>query len=35
MERGDMCQSLIAWFKTLNLTAPHSNLGEKVLRVNF
>uniref|UniRef100_A0A0A1X6Y1 Protein hook n=1 Tax=Zeugodacus cucurbitae TaxID=28588 RepID=A0A0A1X6Y1_ZEUCU len=28
MERGDMCQSLIEWFKTLNLTAPHSNLEE-------
>ncbi|XP_053957392.1 protein hook [Anastrepha ludens] len=28
MEKGDMCQSLIEWFKTLNLTAPHSNLEE-------
>ncbi|XP_067621862.1 protein hook isoform X2 [Eurosta solidaginis] len=28
MERGDMCQSLIEWFNTLNLSAPHSNLEE-------
>lgn len=30
MESGklEMCESLIKWFKMLNLTAPHSNVNE-------